>query len=321
MTSRSIRVLSLFDGLSGAQLALQRAGIDCDLYYASEIDKYARSVTQKNFPNTVQLGNIKLLNADRFDGIVDLVVGGSPCQSLSIAKRQKESGLRKGESTLFWEYVRVLSEVNPKYFLLENVASMKKTDRDEISQIMGVEPIMINSSLVSGQQRKRLYWTNIANVTQPEDKKIYLSDVIESGYTEKMKSYCITATYQRACPQDYLIHGQRQMVFDKPVRIGKIGNGGQGQRVYHIGGKSVTLNANGGGWGAKTGLYEIGGHLRKLTPLECERLQTLPEDYTKYGEDNELISDTNRYKMIGNGFTVDVIAWIFKNLKEEYNGS
>ena len=280
-------------------------------YYASEIDKYAISITQKNHPDTIQLGDIKELDATKFEG-VDLLIGGSPCQSLSIAKRQKESGLQKGESTLFWEYVRVLKECKPKFFLLENVASMKNIDRDKISEVIGVQPIKINSALVSAQQRKRYYWTNIPGITQPEDKEIYLKDILESGDTEKLKAYCVTATYSRACPRDYFMKGQRQLIFKKPVRIGKIGKGGQGQRIYHTNGKSVSLSAHGGGQGAKTGLYEIKEEVRRLTPIECERLQTVPDNYT------EGVSNTQRYTMLGNGWTVEVIKHIFKHLPEGF---
>ena len=303
-----MNVLSLFDGMSCGQIALRRAGIEYDNYFASEIDKYAIQIAQKNYQDTIQLGDIHNIKTEKLPK-VDILLGGSPCQSLSKAKRQKESGLKKGQSVLFWEYLRILNAVKPKYFLLENVASMKKTDRDSISNSLGVEPILINSALLTAQQRKRYYWTNIEGVEQPKDRKVYLKDILENGYTEKLKSYCIIATYSRACPEDYFFHGQRQLVFNKPVRVGTIGNGGQGERIYYIGGKSVCLSANGGGWGAKTGLYEIKEHVRRLTPIECERLQTVEDNYT------EGVSNAQRYKMLGNGFTVDVIVHILNNLK------
>ena len=350
-------VLSLFDGISGAQIALERAGIKYDNYYASETDKYAMKITQKHYPETIQLGNVEFVNGSELPDIW-LLIGGSPCTSLSCAAGQKESGLEKGASVLFWEYVRILNEVKPEYFLLENVASMKKADRETITMIIGVEPIMINSALVSAQQRKRLYWTNIKGIEKPEDKHIYLKDVLESGYTEKEKSYCMDSHYYCADSRNYFLKSLRQMVFNKPVRVDTIGKGGQANRVYSIDGKSVCLSANGGGVGAKTGLYAIYNHynksvnfnksyavgshsnvlasksgqcvitdmtnfnnvsnnagleelkpyIRKLTPLECERLQTLPENYTGG------ISNTQRYKSIGNGFTIDVIAHIIKNI-------
>ena len=157
-------------------------------------------------------------------------------------------------SALFFEYVRLLKECKPKYFLLENVR-MNKESENAITELLGVEPIEINSALVSAQTRNRLYWTNIPGVEQPEDKKIYLKDILEKGHTEKDKSYCLTATYNRACIQDYIEFSQRQMVFDKPIKLCVHGNtDSQGNRVYSIDGKSVSLTANGGGKGAKTGL-------------------------------------------------------------------
>ena len=306
-----MNILSLFDGLSGGQIALRRAGIEYDNYFASEIDKYAIQITQKNYPDTIQLGDIHNIKTEELPK-TDILLGGSPCQSLSIAKRQKESGLKKGQSVLFWEYLRILKAVKPKWFLFENVASMKKTDRDIISDSLGLEPILLNSALLTAQQRKRYYWTNIKGVEQPKDKEIYLKDILEDGYTEKLKSYCIIATYSRACPQDYFFHGQRQLVFNKPVRVGTIDNGGQAERIYYIGGKSICL----GGMDAKMGLHEIKEHVRRLTPIECEKLQTVPTNYTSLKKKGkELISNTQRYKMLGNAFTVDVIVHILKYLK------
>ena len=314
-----MKILSLFDGLSGAYLALQRAGINISKYYSSEIDKYAIAVSRYNFPDIIRFGDVKNI-VEKIDDI-DLLIGGSPCQDLSVAKKNRE-GLQGKRSGLFWEYVRVLKLFKPKYFLLENVASMKKSDRDIITETLGIEPIMINSALVSAQQRKRLYWTNIPNVALPEDKHIYLKDILETGYTEKEKSYCITATYNNAVLKDYFLNGKRQLIFNKPVRVGYIGKGGQGDRIYSVEGKSICLSANGGGRGAKTGLYQIKDYIRKLMPIECERLQTIPDNFTKHGIfDKEVknISDTQRYKMLGNGFTVDVIAHILKNIGRKYN--
>ena len=173
---------------------------------------------------------------------------------------------------------------------------------------------MINSALLSAQQRKRCYWTNIPGVCQPEDKGILLKDILESGISWQDKSYCMTASYDGAVFWNTMQRSQRSMIAE-PIRIGQYGNGGQGQRIYSVRGKSVTLSANSGGQGAKTGLYKIdlpdGDYIiRKLTPVEAERLQTLPDNYT------EGISKTQRYKCIGNGWTVDVIAHILKGLKE-----
>lgn len=174
-----MNVLSLFDGISCGQLALRRAGVKIDNYFASEIDKYAIQVTQKNFPKTVQLGDVTQVDFSELPRI-DLLIGGSPCQDLSVAKNERK-GLKGARSGLFFEYIRALETVKPKYFLLENVYSMTKTDRDTITEIIGVEPIMINSALLSAQQRKRYYWTNIHGVTQPEDKGILLKDIITGG--------------------------------------------------------------------------------------------------------------------------------------------
>lgn len=189
--------------------------------------------------------------------------------------------------------------------------------KEEISRGLGVSPIMINSALVSEQQRKRCYWTNIPNVTQPADKGILLRDVLESGIPWQEKSYCMTASYNGAVIRNTLERSQRTMIAEpvtKPIRIGEYEKGGQGQRIYSVNGKSITLSALGGGQGAKTGLYKIdlpdGDYIiRKLTPVEAERLQTLPDNYTAG------ISSTQRYKCIGNGWTVDVIAHILGGLK------
>lgn len=304
-----ITVLSLFDGISCGQLALQRAGIKVDKYLASEVDKYAIKITQKNFPNTEQLGDVKNVWAKNLPKI-DLLIGGSPCQDLSIAKVGRK-GLDGERSGLFWHYVRLLRTCKPKYFLLENVASMSKDNKRKITEVLGVEPIMINSALVSAQQRKRLYWTNIPNITQPEDKGLVLADVLENGLPYEEKAKALTASYNGAIIKNSLERKQRTMVFNPIQLVGE----GQAQRIYDVKGKSFCLSANGGGGGAKTGLYKIdlpdGQYtVRKLTPVECERLQTLPDNYT------EGISATQRYKCIGNGWTVDVIAHIFEFIKE-----
>ena len=288
-----MKILSLFDGISCARVALERAGIPVEVYFASEIDKYAIQISKKNYPDIWQLGSVVGLDYDlgqfcrRNDigesntlGInymedIDLLIGGSPCQDLSIAKRDRK-GLDGERSGLFWEYVRILNEVKPKYFILENVASMPKEAKDIITKTLGVEPVLFNANLVSGQMRKRLFWTNIP-FTLPEDKNIKLKDILIDGIAEKEKSLVITATYSRACPQDYFGKSNRQL-----IKVGEFNSGGQGDRVYSIDGKSVTLSALGGGRGAKTGLYETTkGIYRKLHPIECERLQGLPDNYTE----------------------------------------
>lgn len=395
-----MRVLSLFDGISCGRVALERAGISADTYYASEIDKYAIAISQKNYPDIIRLGDVRDIDFSQFIGKIDLIMGGSPCQDLSIAKKNRQ-GLSGERSGLFWKFVEAVEIIKPKYFLLENVASMSKENRDIITNTLRVEPVLINSALVSAQQRKRLYWCNW-EVTQPKDKGIYLKDILEKGLAMTDKSYCLTARYDGAhFPHDFF-YKQRSMIaeplkvpentkqgyaeinqnecvdlsfpnsktrrgrkMDKktncltamfpnffqylgcalrsrntqkhlevrkdnksnaltsvssdsmtltPVRLGDIGRDSQGYRIYSVRGKSVSLSANSGGFGGKTGLYRIDlpdgdYYVRKLTPLECERLQTLSDGYTTG------VSNTQRYKAIGNGWTVDVIAHIFRCLK------
>ena len=431
-----MKVLSLFDGISCGRLALERAGILVEKYYASEIDKYAIAVAQKNYPDTIQIGDINTVHFTDFMD-VDLIIGGSPCQDLSIAKQNRE-GLRGARSGLFWRYVDALATIRPKYFLLENVASMRNEDRDAITATLKkiypeTECIMINSALVSAQQRKRYYWTNW-HVEQPQDKGILLKDILESGQVIRDgKSHAVISSVGRTTEREYFKKNQGELVavpcamrtredelgkfkrletkdddkansltsvqtdsmvavnidnyFRKygtkgkimsadtektqcltasmgcggennplvaepitkrsmsnlrmpdeksktllssmwkssqsngrtnvPERIGELAGCGTGQanRIYSVRGKSVCLNANGGGGGAKTGLYKVdlpdGDYIiRKLTPVECERLQTLPDGWT------EGVSNTQRYKAIGNGWTVDVIAHILKGVAD-----
>ena len=266
-----MNVLSLFDGMSCGQLALQKAGIAYDKYFASEVDKYAIKVTQANFPDTIQLGDIRNITADRV-GKIDLLIGGSPCQGFSFAGNQL--AFDHPQSVLFFEYARLLKELKPKYFLLENVR-MKKKFLDVITDILKVEPIFIDSALVSAQSRKRYYWTNIPDVLQPEDQGILLEDIIENGIVDRDKAHCIDANYFRG--------GNLKCYFEKYRR----------QLVFNF-----TYNK------CKTISY------RKLSPVECERLQTVPDNYTNH------VSNTQRYKMLGNGWTVNVIAHIFGGIRK-----
>jgi DNA (cytosine-5)-methyltransferase 3A len=330
-----MKVLSLFDGISCARVALERAGIPVEAYYASEIDKYAIQVSEKNYPGIQHIGSVTELYPTPNLHNLDLLIGGSPCQDLSIAKKDRK-GLDGERSGLFWEYVRILKEVKPKYFILENVASMPKEAKEVITREMGVEPIMINAALVSAQNRKRLFWTNIPNVVQPEDRGILLKDILE-GDNENVRACSLRGRYtiegrrkdiKGAKTQQRLELGGDKanaitsVTKDSLVFIGGIGkkdwvgdgkyfsrNYPQGQRVYSPEGKTPTLSANGGGLGAKTGLYEIDGDIRKLTPIECERLQGLPDNYTAG------VSNTQRYKCCGNAFNVDVVAHILSFIK------
>lgn len=303
-----MRILSLFDGISCGRVALDRAGIAVEDYAAFEIDRFAVQTSAKNYPDIRHLGNVFEGDFAQFKGC-DLLLGGSPCTYWSIAKRNRETTCDGEGFKLFMQYVRALNEAQPKYFLYENNYSIHQNIKDEISRQLGVQPIMINSALVPAQQRKRCYWTNIPGVIQPADKGIMLNDIIDPeavGWNKK--SYCMTANYAGATLRNTLERHQRTMVA-VPVRIGDIGSRSQGHRVYSVYGKSVCLSAQPGGQGGSTGLYRIdlpdGDYvIRKLTPIEAERLQTLPDNYT------EGVSDTQRYKQVGNGWTVDVIAHI-----------
>ena len=293
-----MNVLSLFDGISCGRLALERAGIPVDRYVAYEIEPNAIKVSKANWNDVEHCGDVTVANFSQYKGF-DAIIGGFPCQDLSINKRNRK-GLEGNRSGLFWHLVRAIEEVNPKYFLVENNYKMPQKDQDIITKTLGVEPILIYSGKVSAQSRYRLYWTNIPNVQQPEDLHIYLKDIVEHGETKEKDLTNFTK-----------FNNKTYTNYDRPARIGTIGKGGQGERVYSIEGKSVTLTANGGGRGAKGGLYLINGTVRKPTPIECERLQTLPDNYTA------CLSDNERRKVIGNGWTVDVIAHILRNIPEK----
>ena len=308
-------VLSLFDGISCGQIALERSGTRYSNYYASEVDRFAIQVTQHNYPNTIQLGDINNWGRWKLPSI-DLLLGGSPCQGFSVAGGGK--GFDDQRSGLFFKYVDILLAYQPTYFLLENV-KMKQEWCDIITGLLCVDPIVINSALVSAQNRVRMYWTNIPNITQPEDKGIMLKDIIEGGNVDRDKSYCIDANYFKS--------GSLKIYFDKKRRqLAKI-NKYQSQRrlmvrcdhvgeadikgidsmrrVYSIDAKCPTLSTcQGGHREPKITTDDV--TWRKLTPLECERLQTVPDNYTAG------VSNTQRYKMLGNGYTVDVIAHILK---------
>lgn len=325
-----MKVLSLFDGISCGRVALERADILVEKYYASEIDRYAISVAQAMYPDTIQVGDVNKLNyLELLD--VDMIIGGSPCQDLSIAKQNRQ-GLRGERSGLFWKYVEVLEVIHPKWFLLENVASMKNEDRDAITETLKriypeTECIMINSALVSAQQRKRYYWTNW-HVEQPQDKGILLKDILEDS-ADSIGAAMRTREDENGKFKRLEVNGQEKSnaltsvqtdsMVCEPIRIGTLPNLGKGQanRIYSVCGKSVCLNALGGGSGAKTGLYKIdlpdGDYIvRKLTPRECARLQTYPERCFDVAN----ISNTQWYKAFGNGWTVDVISHIFSQIPE-----
>ena len=397
-----LNVVSLYDGISCGRVALDRAGFAVSHFAAFEIDKYPRSISRYRYPDITQHGDVLTADFNQFKGY-DLVMGGSPCTFWSIAKTGREMDKDGTGWKLFMRFVDAIRQIQPRYFLYENVASMPKTIKAYISEELGCEPILINSALVSAQQRKRLYWTNIPNVTQPENKSILLKDILESGLPYLDKSYCITATYAGATFEQTVRDKKRTTVAEPialadkaqtivstlykenalsmvkrgkaglfvaqevgaalrtrgtgdergkrleirgdgklnalttvqtdsvvcaPVRVGQFATGGQGNRIYSVHGKTVSLMAHGGGRGAKTGLYKIdlpdGDYtVRKLTPIEAERCQTLPDNYTALGIDDSgkevKISNTQRYKAVGNGWTVDVIAHILRNMEVTEN--
>lgn len=280
-TMKTMNVLSLFDGMSCGQIALERAGIKVN-YYASEIDKYAIKVTQANYPNTIQLGDITKINGKDLPKI-DLLIGGSPCQGFSFAGKQLNFNDQR--SKLFFEYIRLLKECKPKYFLLENVR-MKKEYQDIISNHLNVEPIKINSNLVSAQNRLRLYWTNIPDVKQPKDKKIFLKDILDNNQSN----------------YDFYKDYQMKKWYNKEYKYKNT------YVVENINKKSRTLVASAGNTGSGAPKIWYNETFRFLTVLEHERLQTVPDNYTKS------VSKSQAKKMLGNGWTVDVIAHIFNNL-------
>jgi DNA (cytosine-5)-methyltransferase 3A len=284
-----MNVLSLFDGMSCGQIALNRAGIKYDKYFASEIDTHAMKVTLDNYPDTIQLGSVLDLNGSELPKI-DLLIGGSPCQSFSRAGNG--TGF-DGKSGLFWEYVRIKNEINPKYFLLENV-KMKNEWEDIITKELGVEPIMINSNLVSAQNRERLYWTNIPVINLPEDRGILIKDIVDLNSND-FEYIDDDKTKIRVFKKNYLQYD-----------INGTGHGSQDQRAYYLNGKHGCLDTGASG---KAKILENDGRVRKITRNEGERLQCVPIDYTIS------VSRSQALKMLGNGWTVDVIAHIFKNIK------
>jgi len=306
-----MNVLSLFDGMSCGQIALQKSGFQVDKYFASEIDKYAIKVAKANYPDMVHLGDVQDVKADDLPQI-DLLIGGSPCQGFSFAGKQLN--FNDPRSKLFWEFVRLLKELRPKYFLLENV-KMKQQSMDVITEALGVEPIFINSRLVSAQNRQRYYWTNIPMDKLPDDKGIMLKDILEDGYVDRDKAHCIDANYFKGGNlKSYFEKHRRQLVFSKDglCQVGETEEyqhyrHDQIKRVYHPDGKAPTLLTMQGG-NREPKVYVKPDSWRKLTPLECERLQTVPEGYTAH------VSNTQRYRMLGNGWTVDVITHILKGM-------
>ncbi|EGT4872109.1 DNA cytosine methyltransferase [Clostridioides difficile] len=282
-----MNVLSLFDGISCGQVAFERARIKVENYFASEIKEIAIKVAMNNYPKTIQLGDVRELNVSKIPK-VDILIGGSPCQNLSkgrLIANKIQDGLTGDKSNLFWEYIRILKQLNPEYFLLENVV-MPKKDENMISQLLGVEPIKINSNLVSYQNRDRLYWTNILNIQQPKDLKISFQDYKDTSF-----DYCKEFEIKKT-----------------PSREKMWGNGLNGNCknvTYEDKINCVTLKQD---RFSNSGLVEFGSFCRYLTTRELELAQTLPVGYTKG------LSIRQAQNVIGDGWTIDVIAHILSNI-------
>lgn len=381
-----MNILSLFDGMSCCRIAAERAGFKVNNYYASELDKSAIAVTQANWPSNIQLGDVTKWREWSIGwSSIDLLIGGSPCQGFSFAGKQL--AFDDPRSKLFFVYVDILNHIrtyNPAVkFMLENV-KMKKEHLAVISEQLGVEPVFINSALVSAQNRQRYYWAN-SEIKQPADKGVVLADILECGEVDRDKAFCIDANYHKGGnPEQYFNKSRRQLVFkpaaivgrkldengnrndtleQKPVQCLEVQPHGKSRCLSTVAKdtvisplepgryplvvnfneriKGVTQDERGiryNKWDkAKSGISELGrilkpsaaytdalttshmpklalnddvGNLmyRKLTPIECERLQTVPDNYTAH------VSNTQRYKMLGNGWTVDVIAHILKSI-------
>ncbi len=281
-----MNILSLFDGISCGRVALERAGVKVDNYYASEIDEFAIKVSRFNHDDVQQIGNVLNIDETALPQI-DLIMGGSPCQGFSFAG--KGLAFEDPRSRLFFEFVDLVDRCKPKYFLLENVR-MKKEFLDIITEYLEVEPILINSSLVSAQNRQRYYWTNIPNIGPPEDTcSDMLEDILEPRPSRKyLAGQQLRDNYQ----------GGNQLNPNYKS---------QANRIHDINKKAPTIMA--GSHGYANGYINQDGDIRKLTPIECERLQTLPDNYT------DGVSNTQRYKGLGNGWTVDVVAHILRKMQ------
>lgn len=318
-----MNVLSLFDGMSCGQIALNKIGIKPAKYYAAEIDKYAIQVTQANYPKTIQLGSVtEWRDWDINWSSIDMVSGGFPCQAWSMAGKQL--GDKDERGMLFWVMLDIMKRAkfaNPKVkFLIENV-KMKKEFEEYIThhteQALGeVNKVLINSALVSAQNRNRYYWTNW-HVEQPEDKGIVLADIVEDGFVDRDNAHCIDANYYKGGNlKSYFEKRRRQLVFKCGAVRGRYIVDGKRADTKVDSMKGITEQRLEVRKDEKTNtlttvqkdnvVVEKGIHYRKLTPLECERLQTVPDGYTDH------VSNTQRYKMLGNGWTVDVIAHILR---------
>ena len=282
-----MNVLSLFDGISAGQIALERAGIKYDNYFASEIDKNAIKVTQHHYPKTIQLGDIRNVYAKDLPKI-DMVIGGSPCHGFSFAGKQLN--FNDERSKLYFEYLRLVKECNPKYFFLENV-EMKQEHIDVISKDLGVKPYRINSKLVSAQNRSRLYWTNIKIKSLPKNKNILLMDIVEPQEAAANILHKIGKMAKGTASHKNAYKNMKRL--DQKASTLLAGT----HRIANNGSVNILFNEN---------------YCRVPTVVECERLQTFPDNYTKI-EGN---GDSQRYKQLGNSWTVDIIIHFFKHINQ-----
>ena len=334
-----MNVLSLFDGMSGGSITLDRLGVKVDNYFASEIDPYAMAVAKHNYPHIQHIGSVVDVNPDDLPHI-DLLIGGSPCQGFSFAGKRRGSAtktnldvtsleqylsLKKdgfefdGQSYLFWEYMRLLHalrEKNPDIkFMLENVVMSQKW-RNMFDTAIGTEAININSNLVSAQNRKRLYWTNIQVDGQPKDKGILLYDILETKSDKTWDKFRVCdITFIKVKPnvqENIKKHHKHILTSEKSTYIMPVESDFSDNKVSLT--KCITLRANNS---CAYVLDKPNRTYRKLTVRECERLQTVPDDYTIAPYNGKPVSDTQRYKMIGNGWTIDVICHLLKNINKE----
>ena len=302
-----MNVLSLFDGMSCGRIAFEKSGIDVNTYYASEIKEDAIRVTQHNYPDTVQIGSVLDVDGSNCKDI-NILIGGSPCQNLSVAMaKEHRKGLEGDKSRLFYEYYRMLQEVRSKYFLLENVGGMDKKDRSIITELLGVEPIQINSSLVSAQLRNRLYWTNIPNVKPPMDRNIKLNDILNDGWSDRVKARCLLESDSRPLKTPlkmfhrYYSTGFTTLIFKNEKHyidcVEHYNTYFKGLSAREI--DSISKNVD----------LSIYNGLRYLYQSELEKLQTVPNGYTSILNRNQAAG------LLGDGWTVDVIAHILSFIK------
>lgn len=306
-----MKVLSLFDGICCGHLALKRAGIKIDSYDAYEIDKNAIKATQINFPDVVQHGDVTKENFTKYKSQIDILIGGSPCQGFSFSG--KMLNFSDPRSKLFFEYVRALDEVCPKYFLLENVV-MKKEYEDVISSYLGVKPIEINSSLVSAQNRRRLYWTNIPNVMLPEDKNITLKDILEDIEFPNPAAIRGRKLNKATIVGRRLDKNGHRKDYDKTIPITqclevRLTNTDKSNCLTTVDKDNVLTPLPAGRY---PNVFKNNLPFRYYTNKEMCRLQTLPDNFL------DMIPNTAARKALGNGWTVDVIAHIFRFLPDEY---